>query len=106
MDVINENNEQETAKEEYQNAKEEYQNAKEEYQTKGIIQYEYQIKELIREKREYIQKIDNLQHSIRLLEEKKSIFCYSTGGHKWITVREGGLYGETFTYCEKCKKEG
>ena len=76
------------------------------YQTKGVVLYETQIKELIKEKHEYIQKIDNLQHSIRLLEEKKSIFCYSMGGHKWITEREGGLYGETFTYCEKCKKEG
>jgi hypothetical protein len=92
MDVINENTE-------YQNA-----NAKEDYQTKGIIQYETQIKELIREKHEYIQKIDNLQHTIRLLEEKKSLFCHSTGGHKWVTERESGMYGETFTYCEKCKK--
>ena len=92
MDVINENTE--------------YQNAKEDYQSKGIIQYENQIKGLIKEKQDYIQKIDNIQHTIRLLEEKKSFFCYSTGGHKWITEREGGLYGETFTYCEKCKKEG
>jgi len=77
-----------------------------EYQTKGVSLYENQIKELIKEKHEYIQKIDNLQHSIRMLEEKKSFFCYSTGGHKWITEREDGLYGELFTYCEKCKKEG
>ena len=91
MDVINENTE--------------YSNSYEEYKTLGIIQYENQIKTLIREKHEYIQKIDTLQHSIRLLEEKKSFFCHSTGGHKWVTEREGGLYGETFTYCEKCKKE-
>ena len=97
MDVINENTK-------YQNT--ESQNAKEEYKTLGIIQYETQIKNLIIEKHEYMQKIDNLQHSIRLLEEKKSFFCHSMGGHKWITEREGGLYGETFTYCEKCKKEG
>ena len=84
----------------------EYQNAKEDYQSKGINIYENQIKELIHEKHEYLQKIETLQHSIRLLEEKKSFFCYSTGGHKWVTEREGGLYGETFTYCEKCKKEG
>ena len=90
MDVINENTE--------------YQNAKEEYQTKGIIQYENQIKELIHEKHEYLQKIDNLQHTIRLLEEKKTFFCHSTGGHKWITERESGMYGDLFTYCEKCKK--
>ncbi|MDC1151633.1 hypothetical protein OAS95_03585 [Pelagibacteraceae bacterium] len=92
MDVINENTE-------YQNA-----NAKEDYQTKGIIQYENQIKELIHEKHEYIQKIDNLQHTIRMLEEKKTFFCHSTGGHKWITERESGMYGDLFTYCEKCKK--
>tara|TARA_B100001142_G_C14040036_1_gene541706 strand:- start:445 stop:723 length:279 start_codon:yes stop_codon:yes gene_type:complete len=91
MDVINENTK--------------CQNAKEEYKTLGIIQYENQIKNLIREKHEYMQKIDNLQHSIRLLEEKKSFFCHSMGGHKWITEREGGLYGETYSYCEKCKKE-
>ena len=96
MDVINENTK-------YQNT--ESQNAKEEYKTLGIIQYENQIKNLIREKHEYMQKIDNLQHSIRLLEEKKSFFCHSMGGHKWITEREGGLYGETYSYCEKCKKE-
>ena len=71
MDVINENTK--------------CQNAKEEYKTLGIIQYENQIKNLIREKHEYMQKIDNLQHSIRLLEEKKSFFCHSMGGHKWIT---------------------
>lgn len=89
MDVINENTE--------------YQNAKEDYQSKGINIYD-QIKELIHEKHEYLQKIETLQHSIRLLEEKKSFFCHSTGGHKWITERESGMYGETFTYCEKCKK--
>jgi len=92
MDVINENTE-------YQNA-----NAKEDYQSKGIIQYENQIKELIHEKHEYIQKIDNLQHTIRMLEEKKTFFCHSTGGHKWVTERESGMYGDLFTYCEKCKK--
>ena len=96
MDVINENTK-------YQNT--ESQNAKEEYKTLGIIQYENQIKNLKIEKHEYKQKIDNLQHSIRLLEEKKSFFCHSMGGHKWITEREGGLYGETYSYCEKCKKE-
>lgn len=77
----------------------------EDYKNKSIIQYEGQIKELIKEKREYIQKIDYLQHSIRVLEEKKTFFCYSMGGHKWVTEREDGIYGETFTYCEICKKE-
>ena len=90
MDVINENTE--------------YQNAKEDYQSKGIIQYENQIKELIHEKHEYIQKIETLQHRIRLLDEKKALFCHSMGGHKWITERESGMYGDLFTYCEKCKK--
>mgnify|MGYP005994238297 CR=1 FL=1 len=85
---------------------EEHEKAKEEYKTQSITQYENQIQTLIKEKQDYIQKIDNIQHTIRLLEEKKSFFCYSTGGHKWIHEREGGLYGETFTYCEKCKKEG
>jgi hypothetical protein len=77
----------------------------ENYKNKSITQYEGQIKELIKEKREYIQKIDYLQHSIRALEEKKAFFCHSMGGHKWVTEREGGLYGESFTYCEICKKE-
>lgn len=79
--------------------------AKEEYKICSIAVYEKQIKELIKEKHKYIQKIDNLQQSIRFLEEKKTFFCLSTGGHKWITEQEDGLYGETFTYCEKCKKE-
>ena len=79
--------------------------AKEDYKKKSITQYEGQIKELIKEKREYIQRIDNLQHSIRVLEEKKSFFCHSMGGHKWIHEREDGIYGESFTYCEICKKE-
>jgi len=91
MDMINENTE--------------YPNSYEEYKTLSITQYEDQIKELIREKHEYIQKIDKLQDSIRLLKEKKSLFCRSIGGHEWVTEREDGLYGETFTYCEKCKKE-
>ena len=77
----------------------------EDYKKKSVTQYEGQIKELIKEKREYIQKIDYLQHSIRVLEEKKAFFCYSMGGHKWVTEREDGIYGETFTYCEICKKE-
>ena len=77
----------------------------ENYKKKSITQYEGQIKELIKEKREYIQRIDNLQHSIRVLEEKKSFFCHSMGGHKWIHEREDGIYGESFTYCEICKKE-
>ena len=77
----------------------------ENYKKKSITQYEGQIKELIKEKREYIQKIDNLQHSIRVLEEKKSFFCHGMGGHKWVTEREDGIYGESFTYCEICKKD-
>lgn len=77
----------------------------EDYKKKSVTQYEGQIKELIKEKREYIQKIDYLQHSIRVLEEKKAFFCYSMGGHTWVTEREDGIYGETFTYCEICKKE-
>lgn len=77
----------------------------ENYKNKSITQYEGQIKELIKEKREYIQKIDYLQHSIRALEEKKAFFCHSMGGHKWIHEREDGIYGESFTYCEICKKE-
>ena len=83
---------------------EEHKKKIDDYQTKGVSQYEDQIKALNIEKHEYIQKIDNLQHTIRMLEEKKSFFCHSTGGHKWITERESGMYGELFTYCEKCKK--
>jgi len=87
------------------NETEEVKLANEDYKNKSITQYEGQIKELIKEKREYIQKIDNLQHTIRMLEEKKTFFCHSMGGHTWVTEREGGIYGESFTYCEICKKE-
>lgn len=82
------------------------QNGKENYKKDSMAQYERQLEELRKEKQDYVQKIDLLQHSIRVLEEKKSEFCYSTGGHTWVHDREYGLYGETFTYCEMCKKEG
>lgn len=85
---------------------EELENAKEDYKNGSLDQYENKINNLINEKREYMKKIDFLQHSINELREKKQFFCYSTGGHKWVTEREGGIYGELFTYCEKCKKEG
>lgn len=78
---------------------------KEEYKTKSIDQYEIQINNLINEKYEYIKHIDFLQYSIKELQKKKQLFCYSTGGHKWVTEKENGIYGEIFTYCEKCKKE-
>ena len=79
--------------------------AKEAYRNQSILQYERQVKELLKEKHEYIKRIDYIQHTINELEEKKVFFCYSMGGHKWIHEREDGIYGESFTYCEICKKE-
>jgi hypothetical protein len=91
MDVINENTEY-------------YPNTTEDYKNKSIDQYNNQIKELLEKKHEYIEKIDQIQNSICLLNEKKESFCHSMGGHEWVKERESGMYGELFTYCKKCKK--
>lgn len=91
MEVINENTEY-------------YPNTKEDYKNKSIDHYNIQIKELLEQKHAYIKKIDNIQDSIRIVKEKKELFCHNMGGHHWVKERESGMYGEIFNYCKKCKK--
>ena len=79
--------------------------AKENYKTLSIIEYNRNISEMVKEKNEYLRKIEKIQCQIREYQNKKHKFCHITGGHDWITEREGGPYGELFTYCEKCKME-
>lgn len=46
----------------------------EDYKHKSIDQYNDQIKELLEKKHEYIEKIYQVQNSIRIIKEKKNHF--------------------------------
>mgnify|MGYP001404587841 CR=1 FL=1 len=53
-------------------------------------------------KYEFISKV----HKIEKMTKKVNILIAKNcekEGHKWITEREEGPYGERFTYCEKCR---
>ncbi len=56
------------------------------------------LKELIKLKYEYQDKLNNIEKEISKLETDKINICR----HEWITEREDGMYGERFTYCRRC----
>ena len=58
--------------------------------------------ELLKLKTELLQKINDIDEKLlnnrfRIIEE-----CGKTTGHEFITERELGMYGETFTWCKHC----
>lgn len=58
--------------------------------------------ELLKLKTELLQKINDIDEQLlntrfRIIEE-----CGKTTGHEFITERELGIYGETFTWCKHC----
>lgn len=59
---------------------------------------------LITKKYKFIQYVKDIENQIKEQEFKIAKFCSNTNnGHKWITEREDGPYGERFTYCERCR---
>ena len=60
--------------------------------------------ELVREKYELIKKLKLIEEEITSKKNDIAKLCKTiNNGHKWITVRENGLYGEKFTFCKFCK---
>ena len=57
------------------------------------------LKELIKLKYEYQNKLNNIEKVIRKLETDKINICR----HEWVTEREYGMYGERYTYCKFCR---
>jgi len=58
--------------------------------------------ELLKLKTELLQKINDIDEKLlnnrfRIIEE-----CGKTTGHEFVTERELGMYGETFTWCKHC----
>lgn len=70
-----------------------------------IKQYNEDIQQLQKEKDEYMKMIKNIDSNIVRLTKSKHLFCYSTGGHDWITESEDGPYGDTYRYCSKCNMQ-
>ena len=67
---------------------------------------EKKIRELYNLKKIYNEKIKNIEYEIDDLINQKYINCeIKNNGHKWITEREEGPYGERFTYCKLCNCE-
>ena len=61
-------------------------------------------KELIKEKYDLIKKLKLKEEEIKNNKNDMAKLCKKiNNGHKWITVRENGPYGEKFTYCKICK---
>ena len=54
----------------------------------------------------YERRIKELNVDIKIMELNKAKYCESNGGHTWISEREDGMYGEVFTTCKECGKEG
>lgn len=60
--------------------------------------------QLIKDKTNYLTMVKNIEKEIENKEREISRICKSVNnGHKWITERESGLYGENFTFCQQCK---
>lgn len=58
---------------------------------------------LIKERYNLIKKLETLDKDIKNENYNLAKLCKSRTGHKWISVRESGSYGEKFTYCKFCK---
>lgn len=67
---------------------------------------EKNINELYKVKNEYEKKIMDIKKEIELLQYRIYRNCeLKNNGHKWVTEREAGPYGERFTYCKFCNYE-
>jgi hypothetical protein len=59
---------------------------------------------LIKEKCNLLNKIKLLEKDINKKNYQIANLCkIENNGHKWITQRETGPYGEKITYCKICK---
>ena len=69
------------------------------------------INRLFSEKNNLLEEKLHLTNKLKLLEkdiqnknyEIANLCKTENNGHKWITEREAGPYGEKFTYCRICK---
>ena len=67
---------------------------------------EKRIKELYELKYEYKTKILLIDKNINNLQNQIYKECeIKNNGHKWVSEKEMGPYGETFHYCELCNYE-
>ena len=59
---------------------------------------------LMREKYNLSKKIELLNEEIKKITFEIAHVCKkNNNGHMWLSVREGGQYGEKFTFCKLCK---
>lgn len=58
---------------------------------------------LVNEKCNLLNKLKLLEKDINNKNYEIANLCKIQNGHMWITEREGGIYGEKFTYCKICK---
>ena len=59
---------------------------------------------LLSEKSNYLDIIKQIEKEILEKEKQIANTCkIENGGHKWISEREDGPYGERYTFCERCK---
>lgn len=59
---------------------------------------------LMNDKINYLRMIKTIEKEIENKEIEISRICKSVNnGHEWVTERESGPYGESFTFCKKCK---
>ena len=56
------------------------------------------LKELIKLKYQYQDKLEKIEKEISKLENQKIKNCK----HEWVTEREDCMYGEIYTYCKLC----
>ena len=57
------------------------------------------LDELYNEKIDLENKLKIINDKINILEKYKILNCK----HEFIVEREGGIYGETFTFCKHCR---
>ena len=59
---------------------------------------------LMNDKINYLRIVKTIEKEIENKEIEISRICKSVNnGHDWITERESGPYGESFTFCKQCK---
>ena len=60
--------------------------------------------ELLNEKQLYLNELNVIEEKIKNIEYNITKYC-GENGHIWVKEVENTMYGETFTYCERCSLE-
>ena len=61
--------------------------------------------DLYTKKKELQDELQTIERELNKTTNHIVSYCLKTTGHKLISERESGIYGETFTYCELCDYE-